>query len=82
MTLKSGLLFAVRIILMFDIWTSDDGENWTKIIDCKGDPKNPDTWEKFNFASPVTTKHIRYYARGSDISMWNALKEIRFKCAE
>lgn len=67
---------------LFDIWTSDDGENWTKLIDCKGDPKNPDTWEKFNFASPVTTKYIRYYARGSDISMWNAVKEIRFKIAQ
>ena len=66
----------------FDIWTSEDGQNWTMVYEGNGKEGNPDKWEIFTLKTPVKTKYMRYYAHGSNISMWNAVKEIRFKVAE
>lgn len=67
---------------VFEILYSNDGKNFTSLYNGKGNGKIADDWETFTFQSPVKAKYMRYFAKGSDISMWNGLKEIRFKLAK
>lgn len=63
----------------FEVLYSTDGENYISLYDGHADGKvGYYKWEKFSF-EPVTAKYFRYYAKGSNISMWNGLQEIRFK---
>lgn len=66
----------------FEIQISDDGVNYRTVYSGVGDSMADGLkWEVFNFniRTSVKTKHIRYVANKSNISEWNAVKEIRFK---
>ncbi len=64
---------------IFEVLYSADGVNYTSVYSGTGDGKVGDNyWELFEF-EPVTAKYFRYFAKGSDISAWNAVKEIRFR---
>lgn len=64
----------------FEILVSNDGENYTSLIDDVSDGSLEDIdWEIYYFDKPVTTKYVRYLAKGSNISDWNAIMEIRFR---
>ena len=64
----------------FDILVSDDGEEFTKLFSSTSDGSLEDiAWEYYDLAKPVKTKYVRYVANGSNISNWNAIKEIRFR---
>ena len=85
---KEYSVSAVEVILnpnssrtaLFDIYTSSDGKDWKLVKNCKGDPKGDGTkWEMFAFDAPIKTKYVRYFAKGSDISDWNAVRELRVK---
>lgn len=63
----------------FELLYSTDGENYTSLYDGHGDGTVGNyKWETFEF-TPVTAKYFRYFAKGSNISMWNGLIEIRFR---
>ncbi len=63
-----------------EIFYSNDGTNWTSIKKYFGNPAaDGENWEVFTFPTPVKAKYMRYLAKGSDKSMWNGVKEIRFK---
>lgn len=64
---------------LFEIMVSTDGKNFESVFSSSSDGSVEDgTWEKYSF-EPVRAKYIRYYGRGSNVSNWNAIKEIRFK---
>ena len=64
----------------FDILVSDDGEEFTKLFSDVSDGSLEDVaWEYYDLDKPVKTKYVRYVANGSNISDWNAIKEIRFR---
>ena len=66
----------------FEIQISDDGVNYRTVYKGVGDSMADGLkWETFNFdiRTSVKTKHIRYVANKSNISEWNAVREIRFK---
>ncbi|MCL2352742.1 MAG: discoidin domain-containing protein, partial [Firmicutes bacterium] len=63
----------------FEILASEDGVNFTSVYSGQGDGAVNNAWETFAFGQPVRAKFMRYLAKGSNISMWNGLKEIRFK---
>ncbi|NLB81760.1 MAG: hypothetical protein GX800_09185 [Clostridiaceae bacterium] len=63
----------------FDIMVSQDGINFTMVYSGKSDGSiEKPIWEKFEFTKPVSARFVRYVANGSNISEWNAIKEIRF----
>lgn len=67
---------------LFELLYSTDGENFTSVYDGHGDGTVGDNvWEKFSF-TPVKAKYFKYIGKGSNISMWNGLKEIRFRIAK
>ena len=37
------------------------------------------SWEVYPLSTPVMAKYFRYIGMGSNISTWNAIKEIRFR---
>ena len=64
----------------FDIYISDDGETYTMLFSDTSDGSLEEVaWEYYDLAKPVKTKYVRYMANGSNISNWNAIKEIRFR---
>ncbi len=66
----------------FDVLYSTDGTNFTTIGSYNSNGLVADDWEVFTFQEPVKAKYIRYFAKGSDKSMWNGVKEMRFKYQE
>lgn len=64
----------------FEIMVSDDGVNYTSIMaDSSDGSLEGVSWETYPLSEPVITKYIRYVGNGSNISTWNAIKEIRFR---
>ena len=63
----------------FEVLYSLDGENFTSIGEYNSDGSVADDWEVFKFPAPVKAKYMQYFAKGSDKSMWNGVKEMRFK---
>ena len=64
----------------FEIHVSIDGKTFTTAYVGTGDGSvEAGSWEKFRFDIPVKAKWVRYVANGSNISLWNGVKEIRFK---
>ncbi len=63
----------------FEVLYSTDGVNFTSIAEYNSNGKVADDWEVFTFETPVNAKYVRYFAKGSDKSMWNGVKEMRFK---
>lgn len=62
-----------------EILYSNDGTDWTSVKKYFGNPDADGTnWEIFAFPQPIKAKYVRYLAKGSDLSMWNGVKEIRF----
>lgn len=65
---------------LFEIHVSADGVNFKTVYSGNSDGSLEAVgWEVFNFEQPVNVKYVRYVANGSNISDWNAIKEIRFK---
>lgn len=65
---------------MFEVYASNDGKAWTLVRKGLSDSQGDGTkWETFAFDTPVKAKYMRYLGKGSDKSMWNGVKEIRFK---
>lgn len=63
----------------FEIMVSENGTEYNSVLKATSDGSvETGTWEKFRF-NAHKVKYIRYYARGSNISDWNAVQEIRFK---
>ncbi len=62
----------------FEILYSTDGKNFTSIKEYNSDGQVYEAWETFTFPTPVKAKYIMYLAKGSDKSMWNGVKEVRF----
>ena len=52
----------------FEIQVSDDGENFTTVKDCT-DTSRTEKMSLYEF-DPVTTKYIRLYGKGNEISTW------------
>ncbi len=64
----------------FSVSISEDGENYTKVYEGKGDPQaEKNTWETFDFGKKVRAKYVRYTGLGSNISLRNSVNEIRVK---
>ena len=64
----------------FEIQISEDGVTYETVIESSSDGSlEAVAWEYYDFEKPVETKYIRYVANGSNISNWNAIKEIRFR---
>ena len=64
----------------FEVQVSNDGVNYRSILADAGDGSIESVlWEKYPLGTPVTAKYIRYVGNGSNISTWNAIKEIRFR---
>ena len=64
----------------FEIQVSTDGKVFKSVYVGAGDGSvEAGSWEKFRFDTPVKAKWVRYVANGSNISLWNGVKEIRFK---
>ena len=69
----------------FEIQISSDGVNYEKIYEGEGSSEaDGQSWEVFMFdpAHVYKTKYVRYVANGSNMSLWNGVKEIRFKEGE
>ena len=65
---------------VFEIQVSTDGKEFKTVYSGNSDGSLEEVgWELFNFEQPVNAKYVRYVANGSNISDWNAIKEIRFK---
>lgn len=65
--------------LKFDILVSEDGENFKTVYSGVSDAKaGENDWQSFKFEKPVSAKYIRYVGKGSNISLWNGVREIRF----
>lgn len=65
---------------IFEIYYSNDGKDWKLIKQYNGSPNGDGkNWEVFTFDTPVKAKYMRYFAKGSDKSMWNGVNEVRFK---
>lgn len=64
----------------FAISVSSDGKKYEQIYSGAGDGSVEEgAWERFMFSTAQTgVKYVRYIANGSNISNWNAVKEIRF----
>jgi len=64
----------------FEVQISEDGLTYTTVIDSVSDGSLEDiAWECYDFKAPVKVKYLRYVGNGSNISNWNAIKEIRFR---
>lgn len=62
----------------FDIEVSSDGASYKKIYTGTGDGSvESGCWERYEFGSSQKAKYVRFVANGSNISTWNAVKEIR-----
>ncbi len=69
----------------FEVYTSLDGVEYELIYDGAGSPAaNGFNWEVFTFDSgkEINAKYVKYLAKGSNVSKWNGVKEIRFKEAD
>ncbi len=69
----------------FDVYVSQDGVNFTHILNAIGSPDaNGFDYETFAFDPQIEVyaKYVQYLANGSDKSKWNGVKEIRFKVGE
>ncbi|NLB80294.1 MAG: hypothetical protein GX800_01435 [Clostridiaceae bacterium] len=65
---------------VFEIQVSTDGQEFKTVYSGNSDGSLEEVgWELFDFEQPVNAKYVRYVANGSNISDWNAIKEIRFK---
>ena len=86
---KTSTLTAVEVMFnpnqgrdaRFAISVSSDGKKYDQIYSGAGDGSVEEgAWELFTFDAPQeNVKYVRYIANGSNISNWNAVKEIRFK---
>ena len=64
----------------FKIRISGDGIHYTTAVSGVSDGSIEGVaWETYDFNEPVSVKYLRYVGDGSDISDWNAIKEIRFR---
>ena len=64
----------------FTIAVSEDGKIFTDIYSDHGDGAvEGGAWEHFGFSPQTNIKFVRYFGNGSNISNWNAVKEIRIK---
>ena len=64
----------------FAIAVSADGKKFTDVYSGHGDGSvEGGAWEHFDFEAQEGVKYVRYYGNGSNISRWNAVKEIRIK---
>ena len=64
----------------FTIAVSEDGKKFTDIYSDHADGAvEGGAWEEFRFTPQSNIRFVRYYGNGSDISRWNAVKEIRIK---
>ena len=64
----------------FTIAVSEDGKKFTDIYSDHGDGAvEGGAWEEFRFSPQSNIKFVRYHGNGSNISRWNAVKEIRVK---
>ena len=64
----------------FTIAVSEDGKKFSDIYSDHGDGAvEGGAWEEFRFTPLSNIKFVRYYGNGSNISRWNAVKEIRIK---
>ena len=64
----------------FTIAVSEDGKKFTDIYSDHGDGAvEGGAWEEFRFTPQNNIRFVRYYGNGSNISRWNAVKEIRIK---
>lgn len=65
----------------FAIAVSEDGKKFNEIYSNHGDGSVEEgAWEAFTFDAPQENiRFVRYIGNGSNISNWNAVKEIRFR---
>ena len=64
----------------FAISVSADGKKFNEIYSGHGDGAvESGAWEEFRFDPVENVKYVRYFGNGSNISNWNAVKEIRIK---
>ncbi len=62
----------------FEVAISNDGQNYQTIYSGTGDGSvESGAWEHFDFGSVHKAKYVRFIGQGSNISNWNAVKEIR-----
>lgn len=69
----------------FEVQISTDGKNFETAYDGVGwSGTDGLTWETFKLdvSKPNRAKYVRYVGKGSNISDWNAIREIRFKIGE
>ena len=87
---KPTVIQSIEVILnpnnrrsqMFEVQISDNGEEWRTIYIGHGSRDSTGTeWEEFVFNPNIIFKprFVRYVGRGSDQSLWNAVREVRFK---
>lgn len=66
----------------FDIQVSNDGENFETVYTGAGthgcDGETPEVFT-FDVNKEVWAKYVRYIGHGSEVNLWNALREVRFK---
>lgn len=70
---------------IFEVQSSVDGTNFTSIYSGTGDGqvgKGGLVFEKFEFEQPVKAKYIKYIGKGSNLTMWNGVREIKFVVAK
>ena len=64
----------------FEVFVSDDGVNYRSILESTSNGALEEVaWEIYPLSEPVMAKYVRYMGNGSNISQWNAIKEIRFR---
>lgn len=67
----------------FEVQVSEDGKNFTTVYQGTGNPEIAEnTWESFDFGKTVNAKVVRYIGLGSNLSLWNGVKEVRLKKAQ
>ena len=63
----------------FEIMVSDDGVNFKTVYSGVSDANSGENqWQSFKFDTPAEAKYVRYVGKGSNISIWNGVREIRF----
>lgn len=62
----------------FDIQVSEDGENWTTVLEDQASSGTADeeTLEMFTFDEPVKARYLRYVGHGSSSNDSNNIYEI------
>ena len=65
----------------FDIFASEDGVNWTKIISDGQTEITEDVnpYQNINFTAPVNAKYIKYLGKGNSSNNANNILEIKFR---